>query len=247
MILGKLINGWICLAGYEGFFGSNLLNEERIVLVGKLCRTKNVQQISITCKFPQISLLQAQLSLLQDALLFAKVELGECRKIMEILDLYGNASGQTINFDKSGIFFSSNMRPIERQLICSLLNTPPLKADAKYLGLPSCWGRSRSEALMFLNEQAMKNMIGWKMKTINQAGKETLIKSVVQGIPTYAMACFLLPKSTLNKFNSMIRNYWWKGDPENRGINWVSWDNLANQKWREAWALETSKPLMKQC
>ncbi|KAI8573481.1 hypothetical protein RHMOL_Rhmol01G0281000 [Rhododendron molle] len=37
----------------------------------------------------------------------------------------------------------------------------------------------------------MGKMQGWKNKLISMGGKGILVKSVVQGIPTFAMACFL--------------------------------------------------------
>lgn len=87
-------------------------------------------------------------------------------------------------------------------------------------------GRSRSEAYTFLVEKALKKMQGWKNKLVSLAGKETLIKDVVQVGPTYAMACFLLPENLLDKLNHITRNYWWKGDLESRGVNWSSWDKM---------------------
>lgn len=61
-------------------------------------------------------------------------------------------------------------------------------------------------------------------------GKEILIKSVVQGIPTFAMACFLLPKNLCDKLDTLTRSFWWKGNPDDRKICWVSWDNLGKSK-----------------
>lgn len=165
-----------------------------------------------------------------DALLFAKAELGECRKIKRILESYGTASGQVINFAKSGIFFSSNMGAMDKQLICDFMNIDLLRGDAKYLGLPSFWGRSKAEAYTFLVEKSLKKMQGWKLKMLNQAGKETMLKSVVQAIPSYAMACFLLPKKLCNKLDTLSRNFWWKGNPEDRGVCWVAWDKMSCSK-----------------
>lgn len=165
-----------------------------------------------------------------DALLFAKAELPECQSLMKILDTNGNASGQTMNLDKSGIFFSSNLNTIDKQLICSFLNIPPLKDDAKYLGLPSLWGRSKAEELSFLVEKTLKKMQGWKQRIISHSGKEVMIKDVAQAIPTYAMACFWFPQKIVDKLNSLIRHFWWKGDPENRGIFWASWDKMTIPK-----------------
>lgn len=158
---------------------SNMLN--RAIVSGQL------SGIRINRHCPTLS----HIFFADDALLFAKAELGECRKLKEILE-YGLASGQSINLDKSGVMFSTNVQPIEKHLILSFLNIPQVKSDAKYLGLPSFWGRSRFEAYTFLVEKALKKMQGWKNKLVSQAGKETLIKDVVQAGPTYAMACFLL-------------------------------------------------------
>lgn len=81
-----------------------------------------------------------------------------------------------------------------------------MRGDAKYLGLPSFWGKSKSEAYIFIVEKALKKMQGWISKRLNQAGKETMLKSVLQAIPTYAMACFLLPKKLCEKLDSLVRN-----------------------------------------
>ncbi|GMP79630.1 hypothetical protein CsSME_00035102 [Camellia sinensis var. sinensis] len=52
----------------------------------------------------------------------------------------------------------------------------------------------------------------WKSKLLSQAGKETLIKSVVQAIRSYAMSCFKLPQGFCTKLNSF-----------NQGIHWANW------------------------
>lgn len=165
-----------------------------------------------------------------DALLFAKAELRECDRIKHILKTYGTASGQVINLEKSGMYFSSNMCATDKQLICDFMGIDLLRGDAKYLGLPSLWGRTKAEAYSFLVEKSLKKMQGWKLRQLNQAGKETMIKSVVQTIPMYAMACFLLPKSICDKLDTLSRNFWWKGNPEDRGICWIAWDKLTCSK-----------------
>lgn len=73
-------------------------------------------------------------------------------------------------------------------------------------------------------------MQGWKNKLMSMAGKEILIKAEVQGIPSYAMAYFLLPKRIRDKFDTLTRIFWCKGNPEDRGICWNSWDDLTKAK-----------------
>ncbi|XP_058180015.1 uncharacterized protein LOC131298548 [Rhododendron vialii] len=132
-----------------------------------------------------------------DALLFLKADLQNCSRIKSILNVYGEASGQCINFDKSGIFFSSNLSDVDKQLCCDFMEVPLMKLDSKYLGLPSFWGKSKAEAYSFIIEKVLNKMQGWKVKKMSLGGKEIMLKSVVQAIPSYAMSCFLLPKKTV--------------------------------------------------
>jgi hypothetical protein len=43
-----------------------------------------------------------------DSLLFGQANIFECRKILEILNLYEGSSDQKINKEKTAIYFSSN-------------------------------------------------------------------------------------------------------------------------------------------
>ncbi|GJS85791.1 reverse transcriptase [Tanacetum coccineum] len=52
-------------------------------------------------------------------------------------------------------------------------------------------------------------MKGWKQKLLSQSGREVLIKAVIQAIPTYAMQCFLLPSSLLNKLTAYVHRFFW--------------------------------------
>ena len=72
------------------------------------------------------------------------------------------------------------------------LGVPKIKEYEKYLGLPTVVGRNRSASLNFIKERVWGKIQGWKEKMLSQAGKEVLLKAVVQAIPTFAMSCFRL-------------------------------------------------------
>ena len=73
-------------------------------------------------------------------------------------------------------------------------------------------------------------MQGWEEKLLSQAGREILIKAMVQTIPIYTMSCFKLPLGLCNDIESLIRKFWWGQQGERHKIHWVKWDSLCHPK-----------------
>jgi hypothetical protein len=55
-------------------------------------------------------------------------------------------------------------------------------------------GRSKRGAFKHLTNRSRGKILGWKGKGLSMAGKEILIKSVLQAISTYSMGVFQLNK-----------------------------------------------------
>ena len=60
-----------------------------------------------------------------------------------------------------------------------------------------------------IKERVWSKVKGWKEKLLSQAGREVLIKAVVQAIPTYTMNCFKLPVKLCKDIEAIIRRFWW--------------------------------------
>ncbi|KAL0411812.1 UNVERIFIED_CONTAM: putative ribonuclease H protein [Sesamum latifolium] len=100
---------------------------------------------------------------------------------------------------------------------------------ALYLGLPSSASRSKKELFASVRDRVWHRINDWNEKILSQAGKEILIKAVIQAIPSYAMACFRLPESLLHELQRMVSGFWW----HNRGvrkIHWVTWKRMCESK-----------------
>ena len=142
------------------------------------------------CRYgPKIS----HLFFADDSLLFCHAQISDIHAIQEILELYEKALGQRINKEKTTLFFSKTVSMAVKNDIKNFLGVPEIKEYEKYLGLPAMVGRNRSASLNFIKERVWGKIQGWKKKMLSQAGKEVLLKAIVQAIPTFAMSCFHLP------------------------------------------------------
>ena len=167
-----------------------------------------------------------------DSLLFYQATVQECQVLLNILAQYESASGQAINRQKTSLFFSRNTKQDTRDMIRSLLGARIMTDCEKYLGLPMVGGRAKTTTFREIQERVAKRVLGWKEKFISKAGREILIKTVAQSIPTYSMGLFKLPKAMCNAINSTLANYWWGQKYDERKIHWVCWQKLCTDKNR---------------
>ncbi|OMO88682.1 reverse transcriptase [Corchorus capsularis] len=125
-----------------------------------------------------------------DSLFFLEAEGGSCRKMADIIESYGNASGQKVNFSKSSVIFSFKATDQVKADVANWLGI--IKADnpGTYLGIPSLWGKTRREVMVVMRDRILNRLQGWKQKLLSQGGREILIKAVISAMPTYMMAIF---------------------------------------------------------
>ena len=80
-------------------------------------------------------------------------------------------------------------------------------------------GRAKKQSFIYSKEKVWKKLQGWKEKLLSQAGKEVLIKSIIQVILTYTMSCFKLPKRLIKELEILIRKFWWGYSGGNKKIH----------------------------
>lgn len=73
------------------------------------------------------------------------------------------------------------------------------------LGLPAKLGTSKCEVFGYLKDRMWARIKGWGERNLSMAGREVLIKSVLQVIPTYTMSCFLLPREIIQEAKRIVR------------------------------------------
>ena len=68
-------------------------------------------------------------------------------------------------------------------------------------------GRSKRNTFNDLKDKLGNKLSSWKEKLLSNAGKEILIKLVVQAIPFYTMSCFKLPNALCDDIASLVRQF----------------------------------------
>ncbi|KAH7543360.1 hypothetical protein FEM48_Zijuj02G0176000 [Ziziphus jujuba var. spinosa] len=122
-----------------------------------------------------------------------RAEPAKAKIIKDCLDKYYSWLGQALNADKSNILFSKSTPRFDRRLIKDTLGFKDMGSKAIYLGNSLVLGRKKSKEFFRLKEKVNCKLEGWNKHLLSKAEKATLIKSVVQAIPSYTMTTHLLP------------------------------------------------------
>ena len=174
-------------------------------LLHQAAEANQIRGVSICKRGPRLT----HLFFADDSVIFCRASLSECSKIQELLECYEMASGQQMNRSKTGLFFSKSTPLAMSVQIKEALGVQEIKQFEKYLGLPSLVGRNKKASLLYIKERVEAKLQGWKEQLLSQAGREVLLKAVIQAIPTFAMCCFKLPITLCNDIEALVRKFWW--------------------------------------
>jgi len=128
------------------------------------------------------------------------------------------------------IFFSRNTSLSRRAEIINLSRLTEDRRFDTYLGLPALIGKSKNQAFQSIKERVGQKFMNWKVKFLSQAGKEVLLKAVVQAVPMYSMSVFLLPTTLCKDLNRLMQQFWWNHMATTSRIHWMSWEKMGRSK-----------------
>ena len=92
-------------------------------------------------------------------------------------------------------------------------------------------GRDRNSTFAYIKDRVWQKINFWSSKCLSKAGREVMIKSVLQAITSYVMSIFQLSTTLINTIEKMINSFWWgHGRTTHRGINGLNWEKLSMHK-----------------
>lgn len=111
---------------------------------------------------------------------------------IDILNLYERASKQVLkNKDKTSIFFNRITSQEVKTTIVSIAGVRAMGHFEKYLGFSTAIGKNNCVAFHGLIDRTWSRISNWKAKFLSTAGKEILVKAILQVILTYTMGILL--------------------------------------------------------
>jgi hypothetical protein len=176
---GDPLSPYLFLFCVEGF--SALLRQAQ--------REKQVSGVGFGGMGPTIT----HLLFADDSIVFLEASEGSnLTALRGILEAYEECSGQRVSLQKSSIFFGKGCQAARREELKEVIGISCEALSERYLGLPTMVGRSKDGAFKHIPNRSWSKVHGWKGQGLSMEGKETLIKSVLQAVPTYPMValCF---------------------------------------------------------
>lgn len=131
------------------------------------------------CKVARRATIVSHLFFADDSFLFYRSNLEECSQLKLILSQYQEASRQTVNFNKSTVYFSRNTSIEVKQAICEELHIVEEEAQFLYSGISVGVGCKKKEVFSYLGDRIWKLIDSWQKRALSKAGKELQIKAVM--------------------------------------------------------------------
>ncbi|XP_031090908.1 uncharacterized protein LOC115995902 [Ipomoea triloba] len=175
-----------------------------------------------------------------DCLFFFRANNLEAGVIKAILMEYGEASGQKVNLGKTSIVFGKAVQREDKEAVCEVLGIHEQRGRGNYFGLPGLVRRNKRQVLGFVRDKVRARVLHWGNRFLSRAGREVLLKTVLQSIPNYAMNVFLLPRTLCGEIERIMNAFWWGCERRNgKGIRRGTWSDLCQPKkyggWGEQW------------
>lgn len=149
-------------------------------ILNKTVQSRLLTGVRIARNSPTIS----HLFFTDDSLLFFKATKNDGIQVRRCLHIYEKASGQMVNYEKSALTFSPNTPIHVIEEVREVFFVAIVKGHDLYLGLPTFSLRSKKIQFSYLRDRLCQRINNWSYKFFSMGGREVMIKSVLQAIPT---------------------------------------------------------------
>jgi len=151
-----------------------------------------------------------------DVAIFLQPNAADINLSLQLLDLFGEASGLRTNVQKSNVLpihcAEENLALIQNLLPCEMLDFP-----CKYLGLPLTIKKLTKEQVQPIIDRIVDQLPGWKADLMTRAGRVIQVQYVLTGILIYVAMATDLPPWAFKAIDKIRRAFLWRGRKEAKG------------------------------
>ncbi|KAK9058221.1 hypothetical protein SSX86_023061 [Deinandra increscens subsp. villosa] len=164
-----------------------------------------------------------------DAIFIGQWSLENVSNIIEMLKIFHQVSGLSINFQKSSIFgIGVNTKELAR--FAKIVGCKSDCLPFSYLGLPVGKNMSRIANWIPILEKFNKRLNKWKRNLLSIGGRATLVTSVLGALGSYYFSMFPLPRNVIKKLESIRARFFWGFDDQEKKSPWIKWDLVLTSK-----------------
>lgn len=120
------------------------------------------------------------------------------------------ASTQSINWQKSEVFFLNTQPRLQREL-SRILNLRVANFPGRFMGTPLSVGSNKINYWEKLVSRCKSKLENWKGKWLSSARRLTMIKYVLSSMLIFSMACLKIPKAMEEDLIQIMRNFFRNG------------------------------------
>jgi hypothetical protein len=146
---------------------------------------------------------------------------------MDILQLFGVASGLKTNLQKSNVLPIRSIRCGDHELEVVQHELPCALAEfaCKYLGLPLSLKKLKREHLQPIIDRMADQLLGWKADLLTRAGRKVHVQFVLTSMLIYITMAVDIPQWAHKAMDTIRRSYFWRGHKE-EAYCLVAWDTV---------------------
>lgn len=148
---------------------------------------------------------------------------------MNILSEFQSASGLALNMRKSCLFLDENNQNSRRDS-AGRFGLLQGSLPVMYLGLPLMPHKLRPQDYQPLIDKVLSRIASWIVKHLSFAVRLQLIQSVLFSIVNFWSSIFPLPKSCLERLESICNAFLWSGAPNSSRGAKISWISVCSPK-----------------
>ncbi|MFS7930782.1 putative RNA-directed DNA polymerase [Helianthus anomalus] len=167
--------------------------------------------------------LLSHLSYADDVMFIGEWSTSNINNLRRILRCFYLASGLKVNLAKCSIY-GIGVGDQEIQQMASYLRCKKGTFPFIHLGLPIGANMNLARNWKSVVDVFRNRLSIWKAKVLSYGGRITLIKAVLNSLPTYFLSLFKAPAKVLSALDKIRRVFFWGGSEDKAKMNWVAWE-----------------------